>query len=113
MELELRLFTASVIAMFLSLRLHSWWALARPKRLPVITRDIPQRSITKSSTREALPVATDRQVFRPPPVAWHSDEREEHYWKKIPRWEDVAVDKFLSHQWQVHSSMLGVFLQSI
>jgi hypothetical protein len=84
----------------LSLRLRSWWTRARPRRLPATLPTTLQRNITKSSVREAIPVATVRHVFTPPPVAWHSDEREEHYWKKIPRWEDVAVDTFLSHQWQ-------------
>lgn len=42
-----------------------------------------------------------KQAFIPPPVAYYANEREEHYWKKIPRWQDVTVDKFLSHKWQV------------
>lgn len=83
----------------MSLRLYS--ECTRSRCLPILARTPSQGRISKVSTLGAELLATGKQVLTPPPVTYYSDEKEEYYWKGIPRWKDAAVDKFLSHKWQV------------
>ncbi|GIJ84637.1 hypothetical protein Asppvi_003486 [Aspergillus pseudoviridinutans] len=99
----------------MSLGLYRLWM--RSKCLPISTRAIVQRRITTAPTLGAEPVVAEKQVFTPPPITY-SVEREDPYWKKIPRWEDVTADQFLSHKWQMGNTVqstagLVEFLSSV
>lgn len=77
------------------------WPRLGPWRLRHAAFGISQRNITRPSMVRAEAASAHDQVLSQPPVAFYSDEMEDPYWKKIPRWKDVPVARFLSHKWQV------------
>ncbi|KJZ76983.1 hypothetical protein HIM_03860 [Hirsutella minnesotensis 3608] len=73
----------------------SIWLFAPPRaRFAAVT--VPPVVNLSESERHITPVFYPDQE----PV-----EAQDAYWRKIPKWKDVASDKFLSHKWQMSNTV--------
>lgn len=97
---------------------------SRPSIMPLLTdvREMPGRPFSGRSLFPSTPslrdVARIDHTSRTHPVSAAVPNHRDEFWRRVPVWENVSVDEFMSYRWSVANTVQGTakllrFLQAV